>query len=170
MTSRMLFLAAACVSAVNGSSALTQQDTSSTPPPRAVLASARRAATDADSPTGLWSTISDRDGKPTGIVEIREVDGELVGVVRRVLVDAADSVCDKCSDERHGQPLVGMEVLRHLRQHGDEWTGGEILDPEDGKTYRATIKLIDDGKKLVVRGYIGLPMFGRSQTWVRAEE
>jgi uncharacterized protein (DUF2147 family) len=162
----MLFLAAACVVAVKHPPALAQDSSTVTP----VSLPLRRTSLGPDSPTGLWSTVSDRDGKPTGIVEIREVDGELVGVVRRVLVDAVDSVCDKCSDERHGQPLIGMEVLRHLHRHGDEWIGGEILDPEDGKTYRATIKLIEDGKKLVVRGYIGLPMFGRSQTWVRAEE
>jgi uncharacterized protein (DUF2147 family) len=54
-----------------------------------------------------------------------------------------------------------------MRRDGDEWTGGEILDPENGKTYKATLKLADNGQKLLVRGYIGLPIFGRSQTWVR---
>jgi uncharacterized protein (DUF2147 family) len=134
------------------------------------------AASPAPSPTptpaGLWSTISDRDGKPTGVVEIRELNGELIGVVRRILIEAGpeDSVCDKCDDDRHGQPIIGMEILRHMRRSGDEWNGGEILDPENGKTYRATMKLSDDGQKLIVRGYIGLPMFGRSQTWVRQQE
>jgi uncharacterized protein (DUF2147 family) len=60
-----------------------------------------------------------------------------------------------------------MEILRHMRPDGDEWSGGEILDPESGKTYRARMKLIDGGRRLVIRGYIGLPLFGRSQTWVR---
>jgi uncharacterized protein (DUF2147 family) len=126
----------------------------------------------AHSPAGLWSTISDRDGKPTGLVEIREVNGELIGIVRGILVDAGpeDSVCDKCTDDRKGQPIIGMEILRHMRRHGDEWGGGEILDPENGQTYRATMKLDDGGKKLIVRGYIGIPMFGRSQTWVRKQE
>lgn len=125
-----------------------------------------------NSPAGLWSTISDRDGKPMGVVEIREVNGELVGIVRRILIDTGpeDSVCDKCSDDRHGQPILGMEIIRHMKWSGDEWNGGEILDPEDGKTYRASMKLSDDGQKLVVRGYIGIPMFGRSQTWVRHQE
>ena len=79
-------------------------------------------------------------------------------------------MCDKCTDDRKGQPIIGMEILRHMRQNGDEWSGGEILDPENGKTYRATMKLTEDGKKLIVRGYIGMPMFGRSQTWVRRDE
>jgi uncharacterized protein (DUF2147 family) len=156
----MLFLAAACLVVVDRA-ALAQDAVTPLPNP-----------TPAVTPAGLWSTISDRDGKPMGVVEIREVDGELVGVVREILVDAGpeDSVCDKCSDDRHGQPIVGMEIIRHMRRNGDQWTGGEILDPESGKTYRATMKLSDDGQKLVVRGYIGLPMFGRSQTWIRRQE
>lgn len=121
------------------------------------------------SPVGFWNTISDRDGKPTAVVEIREVKGELSGVVRELLVpaDPADSVCGKCSGDRHGQRIVGMEIVRHMHADGDQWSGGEILDPENGKTYRATMRLTDDGQKLVVRGYVGLPLFGRSQTWLR---
>lgn len=160
MTTRMLFLAAACcvLVAPRAASAQTQDSL------------AGRLAT--NSPTGMWATISDRDGKPMGVVEIREVNGELVGVVRKILIDAGpeDSVCDKCSDDRHGQPILGMEILRHMKWSGDEWSGGEILDPEDGKTYRASMKLSDDGQKLIVRGYIGIPMFGRSQTWLRQHE
>lgn len=121
------------------------------------------------SPVGLWNTISDKDGRPTAVVEIREINGELTGVVRELLVaaDPADSVCGKCSGERKGQRIVGMEIVRHMHPDGDQWSGGEILDPENGKTYRATMRLTDDGKTLVVRGYIGLPLFGRSQTWLR---
>lgn len=120
-------------------------------------------------PVGLWNTISDKDGKPEAVVEIREVDGQLSGVVRELLVaaDPQDSICGKCTDDRKGQRIIGMEILRHMRRDGDEWNGGEILDPENGKTYRATLKLVDGGKKLLVRGYVGLPIFGRSQTWVR---
>ena len=120
-------------------------------------------------PVGLWNTISDRDGKPTAVVEIRESGGELSGVVRELLVEAdpQDSICSKCPGDRKGQPIVGMEILRHMHRDGDAWSGGEILDPENGKTYRSTMKLTDGGQKLVVRGYIGFRMFGRSQTWLR---
>lgn len=124
------------------------------------------------SPVGFWNTISDDDGRPTAIVEIREVNGELRGIVRGLLVPASheDSICTKCTDERKNQPVVGMEIVRHMRREhpdGDEWEGGEILDPENGKVYRAKMKLTDDGRKLILRGYIGLPIFGRSQTWIR---
>jgi uncharacterized protein (DUF2147 family) len=124
-----------------------------------------------NSPVGLWNTISDTDGRPTGVVEIREVNGEYVGTVRGILVpaDHEDSICTKCSGDRKDQPIIGMEILRHMHQEGDnEWGGGEILDPENGKTYRAKMKLVDDGQKLIVRGYLGFSLFGRSQTWVRA--
>jgi uncharacterized protein (DUF2147 family) len=134
-----------------------------------VASLASRAAAQT-TPAGLWNTISDTDGRPTAIVEIREENGEYVGVVRGLLVpaDPEDSICGKCAGDRKGQRVVGMEILSHMRRddHG-EWSGGEILDPETGKTYRAKMKLEDDGKRLVVRGYIGFSVFGRSQTWLR---
>lgn len=121
------------------------------------------------SPVGWWTTISDDDGKPEGIVEIRQVRGEYVGIVRAILAPAthADSICGRCPGDRRGKPVVGMEILRHMKRDGDEYGDGEILDPETGKTYRAKMKLADDGRKLVVRGYIGFSLFGRSQTWIR---
>jgi uncharacterized protein (DUF2147 family) len=137
-----------------------------------LLIVASGAAIGQTSPTGLWNTISDRDGKPTAVIELRETRGEYTGIVRGLLVEATreDSVCGKCPGARKGKPIVGMEILSHMRRdpdHGDQWSGGEILDPETGKTYRARMTLADSGRKLVVRGYIGLPVFGRSQTWLR---
>ena len=120
-------------------------------------------------PVGFWTTIDDEDHRPTSVVEIQQVGDELVGTVRAILVPAthADSICGKCSGARHDEPIVGMQILGHLHRDGDEWTGGEILDPETGKTYRARLKLADGGKKLIVRGYLGISLFGRSQTWLR---
>jgi uncharacterized protein (DUF2147 family) len=133
---------------------------------------ARRQGYAQATPTGFWNTISDVDGKPEAVVELREIDGEYVGVVRQLLASASpeDSVCGKCSGALKGQPIVGMEILRHMRRDGDEWGGGEILDPETGKTYRAKMKLSDGGAKLVVRGYLGLSLSGRSQTWIRRSQ
>jgi uncharacterized protein (DUF2147 family) len=131
-----------------------------------------RAMATQETPVGFWNTISDRDGKPTGIVEIRDVNGELSGVVRGILADAGpeDSVCGKCTGDRKGQRVIGMEILRHMRRSGSDWSGGEILDPENGKTYRAAMHLEEGGEKLVVRGYIGISLFGRSQTWLRRQD
>lgn len=129
------------------------------------------AAQSAETPAGTWHTIDDVTGKPRGVVVIREVNGEFVGVVKGSLVpgDTISPTCDDCPGDRKGKPVFGMEILRGLRAHGDEWSGGEILDPESGKTYKAKAHLEDGGKKLVVRGYIGFSMFGRSQVWVRAD-
>jgi uncharacterized protein (DUF2147 family) len=126
-------------------------------------------------PLGRWNTISDEDGKATAVVEIRESGDLYFGVVRALLIPAEpkDSVCGKCSGERQGQRVVGMEILRRMRHVDDdgkrEWSGGEILDPESGKTYKASMTLSEDGQTLTVRGYIGFSMFGRSQKWKRAD-
>ena len=123
------------------------------------------------SPVGTWHTVSDVDGKPRGVIAIREVNGRLVGTARGSLVpgERNDRLCDKCPGERQGRPIFGMDILTGLRPDGDEWTGGEILDPDTGKIYKAKIRLIEGGRKLVLRGYIGVSLLGRSQTWVRAE-
>jgi uncharacterized protein (DUF2147 family) len=123
-------------------------------------------------PVGRWNTISDVDGKPAAVVEIREVDGQFVGVITRLLRpdDDTAAVCDACRDERKGKRIIGLEILRGMRPDGDEWSGGEILDPESGKTYKAKMHLENGGKQLLVRGYIGFSLFGRSQTWQRASD
>lgn len=121
-------------------------------------------------PAGLWQAISDVDGKPNAVIEIREVDGQFVGTIT-ALFSASDSaaVCDECSGERRGQRVLGIRMLWGMHADGDEWSGGSILDPESGKVYRARMHLEDGGKRLVVRGYVGLPMFGRSQVWIRQQ-
>lgn len=124
-------------------------------------------------PVGPWNTIDDSDHRPTAVVEIREKGGEYTGVVRALLVpaDHDDSICGRCSGDRRGKRIVGMEILRHMRRTADnEWSGGEILDPENGKVYRASMRLADHGERLILRGYIGISLFGRSQTWVRRHD
>lgn len=137
----------------------------------AAIAASPAALLAQDTPVGIWHTFSDKDGKPRGIIEIREVGGVLVGTVKGSLVPGEPSgrTCDKCTDDRKDKRIVGMDILRSLKKDGDEWNGGEILDPDNGKTYKAKLHLTDGGKKLVVRGYVGFSMLGRSQTWVRAE-
>lgn len=118
---------------------------------------------------GLWHTVSDVDGKPRGIVEIfRDATGAFSGKITGSLRgESADRVCDKCTGERKGKPLLGMVIFSGLRWDGKGYSGGEILDPDNGKTYRCLIRIEDGGQKLNVRGYIGIPTIGRSQFWVR---
>jgi uncharacterized protein (DUF2147 family) len=121
------------------------------------------------SPIGLWQTIDDHTGKPRGIVRIFETQGHLYGDVVRVLdPDKAGAVCLKCTDDRKGKPVQGLQIIRGLAPDGDRWSGGTILDPESGDTYRCSMHLADGGRKLVVRGYLGISLLGRSQTWLRA--
>ncbi len=123
-------------------------------------------------PAGLWKTIDDNSGKPRGLVRIREVNGRFEGKVEKAFPQPGEDPapkCDKCDGARHNQPVLGMTILWGLGKQGDEYGDGEILAPETGKIYRARMKLIDNGKKLEVRGFIGFSLFGRTQTWLREE-
>lgn len=124
------------------------------------------------SPVGLWKNIDDKSGKPRSLIRITESNGVLSGKIEKIFKEPGEDEnpkCDKCEGERKDKPIIGMVFMSGLKKDGDEYTGGEILDPNNGKVYRSKIKLIEDGKKLSVRGYVGAPMFGRSQVWVRQE-
>lgn len=125
----------------------------------------------ADSPVGLWKTIDDKTNKPRSLVRIVEENGEYKGIVEKGLRedDNPDRVCEKCDAPRKNQKIQGMTFMWGLKKDGNEFKGGEILDPENGKIYRCKMKLIDSGKKLDVRGYIGIALIGRTQTWWREE-
>jgi uncharacterized protein (DUF2147 family) len=129
------------------------------------------AAVAQSTPIGLWKTIDDESKTEKSLVRIAEAGGVLSGSIEKVLDPAKEKdVCEKCSDERKGKPIVGLNIIRNAKPDADDkssWTGGEILDPNNGKTYRLRLKPHDGGKTLEVRGYIG-PFF-RNQTWIRVE-
>jgi uncharacterized protein (DUF2147 family) len=124
-------------------------------------------------PVGLWKTIDDDGKTEKSLVRITETGGVFSGKIEKVMDPAkANSVCEKCSDERKGQPVVGLTIIRNIKQNADDkglWDGGDILDPNKGEIYKARLKPIDGGKKMEMRGYIGAPLFGRTQTWIRVE-
>ncbi len=128
-----------------------------------------------DSPVGTWKQVDDNTGKVTSLIRITAADGELRGSVVKVMNmspeqiarDGNPPICTQCSGKRHNQPIEGMVILWGLHQDGDKWTGGHVLDPSSGKTYKVTAQLTDHGRKLKVRGYIGISLFGRTQVWVR---
>ena len=133
----------------------------------AALASAAPAST----PIGLWTTIDDTSGHPRALVEISEKNGTLSGRIVSLFVEPGedpDPHCEKCTDARRDQRVIGMQILSGLQRRGDAWSGGEILDPESGSVYRATIRPSADGQRLDVRGYIGISLIGRTQVWRRA--
>ena len=119
------------------------------------------------SPVGRWKTIDDKTGKPKSIVLIYMENGKLYGKVEATLQPDAKKVCDKCKDERKDQPIVGMVIMRGLALHGDEYSGGDILDPDNGSIYRCKLRVTEHGSQLSVRGFIGFSLLGRSQTWTR---
>jgi uncharacterized protein (DUF2147 family) len=124
------------------------------------------------SPVGYWTTVDDNTHEARAIVAIVEQDGVLSGRVVKLFRkpgEDPDPHCEKCSGSRHQARVIGMEILWGLRQRGDEWSGGEILDPETGGVYRATIRTVDGGARLDVRGFIGISLLGRSQVWQRSD-
>jgi len=130
------------------------------------------AFADNTSPVGLWKNIDDVSGKPKALIRITEANGVLQGKIEQLFREPNEDPapkCDKCDDARKDQPVLGMTILSGLKKDGDEYAGGEILDPNNGKVYKSKMHLTEGGKKLSVRGYIGVPMLGRSQTWVRQE-
>ncbi|WP_374585057.1 DUF2147 domain-containing protein [Pseudoduganella sp.] len=137
----------------------------------ALMAAAPAFAQD-PSPVGLWKNIDDVSGKPKALIRITEENGVVQGKIEKLFRapgEEQNPVCDKCTDARKNQPIIGMVFMSGLKKDGQEYAGGEILDPDNGKVYKSKLKVADGGKKLEVRGYIGVPLLGRSQTWVRQE-
>lgn len=124
------------------------------------------------SPAGLWKNIDDATGKPRALIRITESNGTLQGKIEKVFPGPNESQnpkCEKCEGANKDAPIVGLVILSGLKKDGEEYAGGQILDPDNGKTYSSKVRLTDAGKKLSVRGYLGVPMLGRSQTWLRQE-
>ena len=125
-------------------------------------------------PAGLWKTIDDETKKEKSLIRITEAGGVFTGKLEKLLDPAAkpDSVCDLCTDDRKDKPVVGMTLIKSVKQSDSDkgrWDGGEILDPNNGKTYKVRMTPAEGGKTLAVRGYIGAPLLGRTQTWFRVE-
>ena len=126
----------------------------------------------AENPVGLWRTIDDKSGKEKSLVRIFESNGQLQITVEKLFREPGEEpnpLCDKCPGEKKNKPVIGMQIGSGLKKDGDVWSGGEILDPQNGKTYKCKVWLEDKGKKLNVRGFIGVSVLGRTQVWVREE-
>jgi uncharacterized protein (DUF2147 family) len=122
-------------------------------------------------PAGLWKTIDDETKKEKSLVRIGEAGGVYTGKIEKLLDPTKqDAVCEKCTDDRKDKPVLGLTIVKGVKQNADDkdrWDGGEILDPNNGKTYKVRLTPVDGGKALQVRGFIG--PFYRNQTWTRVE-
>lgn len=133
----------------------------------------------ADTPSvlGYWRTIDDVTGKPKAVINITEeadhtLHGQILKIFPRPGYDQ-NEVCEACHGTQHNQRIVGMVVMNDLKpdpKNQTRYIKGNILDPTNGKTYHCNITLTGNGQQLDVRGYLGIPLFGRSQTWVRVGE
>lgn len=139
--------------------------------PAQSAAAAPAATVDPMSPLGVWTTIDDNTGKPKSLIKIWERNGKIHGTIVKLLNPKdgnPNPKCDKCSGDKKNKPIVGMTIMTGLYKDGDEWSGGTILDPESGNTYKVYLEVLAGGKKLKVRGYIGISLLGRTQYWVRS--
>ncbi len=121
------------------------------------------------SPIGVWKTIDDKTGEPKSHVEIYEKSGKLFGKVIKLLPAATTDICINCPGDKKDKSLINLDILWDLKPYKDYWSYGHIVDPANGKVYKASIWL--EGKdQLKVRGYIGFSLIGRTQTWYRVNE
>lgn len=117
-------------------------------------------------PVGTWRTIDDKTGQAKSLVRITNEGGKYVGRIAEIL--GGPAVCDVCEGEFHGKNLVGQTILWGVKSEGsNEYGGGRIQDPKNGKTYSASLK--DNGSTMTVRGYMGISALGRNQTWQRVK-
>lgn len=124
--------------------------------------------------TGQWRTIDDETQKVKSIVELYEVNGSLHGKIVKVFYQPNEEQhtnCEKCPGDKKDKPIIGLEFLSGLKKDSDtKWSGGDIMDPKNGKVYSCKIELIENGQKLKVRGFIGFSLLGRTQIWERFSE
>ena len=137
--------------------------------PTTSVAKAARSSNTA-TPVGRWKTVDDRTGKVKSLVAIWEENGKLYGKIEKLLdlnPNRPNPLCINCMGELKDKPVIGLRILWDLRKDGDQWTGGKVLDPENGKSYRCIVAMQEDGKTLKVRGFIGFSLIGRTQYWLR---
>lgn len=118
---------------------------------------------------GKWHSNNEETGEIDSVIEIYKKDGKAYAKVVEIKNPARkNAVCDKCEDKNKDKPILGLDILTGLEKDDNEWSGGTILDPRNGKIYKCYIKLVNTNK-LKIRGYIGVSLFGKTAYWQRAE-
>jgi uncharacterized protein (DUF2147 family) len=135
-------------------------------PPRACYS--EESTSPYEVPIGVWKTFDDKTGNARALVRIYEEDGKLFGRIEQSFTPGSEHrVCAVCTDERKNQPIIGLIIIRNMKRSGSEYNDGDILDPESGSVYRCKMHVEQEGTRLILRGYIGFSLLGRSQIWQR---
>lgn len=130
------------------------------------------ASTNLNSAVGYWQTIDKKTNKPSSVIKIWQQDGKYYGKIFKIFTEDGHKTtdrCVKCRGEDKNKPMLGLVIVRNMTYKGNQYVNGQVLDPTSGKIYHAKMWVANKGQELRLRGYIGIPLFGRTATWYRVK-